>query len=155
MCGACSDDVCELQGAPHNIMWGRGASDRLPDGSVRGVHAYWYCERAFQLHYRHQQTRAELKAAMSADRRIFDTFHARRKDLLERKASGQRAAAADRRTKVVKTQGWRDHMLGPRDQFWEIGKYRRKFGSPSARENKKRRHQATKYHGTEGVLVPP
>ena len=22
MCGACSDDVCELQGAPHKIMWG-------------------------------------------------------------------------------------------------------------------------------------
>ena len=91
---------------------------------------------------------------MSSDRRVIDECHAKLKALVERKASGQRAAATDRRMNVVKQQGRRAKMLGPRDGFWEVAKYRRTFGLPSAGENNKRRHKRTVYHGREGVMPP-
>ena len=45
-------------------------------------------------------------------------------------------------------------LLPPPNQFFPIVVYRRRFGSPSKAENKKRKHKESVVNGVHGVVIP-
>jgi hypothetical protein len=45
-------------------------------------------------------------------------------------------------------------LIRPRDKFWPIARYRKRFGDPSAPKNKSLKHRKVKLDGHIGVIVP-
>ena len=46
-CGAKSDDPCPEREGEYLIRWGKGDTNRLPNGSPYGAENDYYCERVY------------------------------------------------------------------------------------------------------------
>ena len=152
MCTCTSDDVDPVRGAPHLIPWGRGSKDRLADGSVLNLKCDYYCERVYQNFYKHQYNRLELQETMGRDKSVLDDFMQHRTKMIDNAKQGKRSSAKDHKETVTLQRGRDERLIRPKDAFWSLAKYRKKFGSPSA--NRKRGHNKTVYMGMAGVIVP-
>ena len=59
-----------------------------------------------------------------------------------------------KRVSVKKKQSAKSTLEKPKDDFWLLSRYTRKFGDPRSAKNKKLGHRICKMHGYKGVVVP-
>ena len=120
----------------------------------------WYCERAWTTHIVHGtggRSREQFKEAMGLDQAVMAQQREARAKVLEKAqkcaASGQPAGSYKRVS--VREQSFKETALvKPSDDFWEISRYRARFGSPSRAANKKLGHVKCRVGDHMGVIVP-
>ena len=137
------------------VKWGRGAKDRLQDGSVTTMSCDWYCERTYQGWYSHQLPRHQLIDKMKKDKHCADKFLERRSAFIHSKKLGeQKTRGSGAKHKISKVTDHTTRFVKPRQKFWPIDLYKNRFGDPKSKANRKRKHKVISAHGKKGVLVP-
>ncbi len=59
-----------------------------------------------------------------------------------------------RRVSVVQSKFKESSLIRPDDLFMPMGRYRKKYGSPSLPKNKKAGHRKARVDGVKGVVIP-
>lgn len=119
-----------------------------------GVIISYMCQmEVTQVFYKHEKTRAQVVAELGQDRSALERFQELRAQVVEHKKTGK-GKCAERKSTVSMTHGRREKLVKRSDLFFKTAKYRRKFGSPSEKQNRARGHKKVVYQGVEGVIVP-
>ena len=121
----------------------------------------WYCERAWAAEAASSghRDRAQYQSDLSKDRDMLSRFLERRRRVIERAVSKGTSERSRRRAGLsrvsVQTSEFKKRFLQkPPDDFWPLPRYRKKFGSPSRKENRALGHKKAIFEGHAGVVVP-
>ena len=76
-CGAKSDDKCPERGAEYLLRWGKGDTNRLPNGCPYGAENDYYCERVYQAAWKAKYPdRKAFQTKLAKDKALLDAFKA-------------------------------------------------------------------------------
>jgi hypothetical protein len=160
LCGRSLFDPDPIDASRKRIRWAYDVPDPAVQQNPRGAND-WYCQRVWSAESAKKQFRSrddfqkELKKDpyMVKDWRDKVTaFIARTKALASGKVT--KRSAGLKSIRVSKQNIRETSLIRPDDAFWPINRYRKKFGSPNAPQNKKLNHASAIVDGVKGVVVP-
>ena len=141
-----------------SIRW---AYDRASDRESKGEGAScWYCWRAWAEIAQEtvHRDRSIFQKDIAKDKSKLEAFLKRREGVIARTRSSldskAKRAGGMKRVSVHTKEFKRRVLEKPSDDFWPLNRYRKRFGSPSRKENKRLGHKKCLLEGHPGVLVP-
>ena len=159
LCGSVCFETPDLVDPQRSSI--RWAYDKIFDLESNGIGANcWCCERTWSEHAHEtgHRERGVFQAHLAKDRSALEVFLKSREALIQRaqKQKGAREKRAGGLSQVtVGTKRFKKQYLDkPADDFWPLSRYRKRFGSPSRKENKILGHRKCVYEGYEGVMAP-
>lgn len=166
MCGARSGDkdpVAILIDASSTelIRWGRGGT-RSADGSlVKGETSCYACERTWACRFaiNYKNDRRQFKKAAKKEKTISDLFKSERlvfvRSGVDRAGKCRFAKPTAVKKNILKTQtGASLRLIAPKDKFFLLEVYTRRFGNPKSKDNRAKGHRVVNIAGKSGVAVP-